>query len=172
MSARSNEERHAEPTVDPAHFLPATLTKWPGFLLAWVADIGGQLYARSLRSIGVKSQHLGILTLLESDGPMVQARIGDRLSIVKPAIVGLLNEMEALGLVARRAHPTDRRAFEVHLLDAGRERLRSAEAISAAVTDDFFAALAPEERQLFHQFLSRLAVSNIGKLAQDHRPEE
>jgi DNA-binding MarR family transcriptional regulator len=74
-------------------------------------------------------------------------------------------------VVARRAHPTDRRAFEVHLLDAGRDRLRSAEAISEAATGEFFAALTPEERQLFHQLLLRLAVSNVGKLAHDRKEE-
>ncbi len=154
---------------EPAALLPTALTKWPGFALAWVADLGGRHYARSLRSLGVKPQHLGILTLLASEGPLVQARIGDRLSIVKPAIVGLLNEMEALGLVERRAHPTDRRAFEVHLCDLGRQRLGEAEAVNRAVTEEFFGALNAEERDLLHRLLLRLAASNAAKLAP---PEE
>lgn len=140
--------------------LPQGLVQWPGFLLAWVADMAGETYARSLAPLRIKPHHLGILTLLESEGPLVQARIGDRLTIVKPVIVGLLNELEALRFVERRPHPTDRRAFEIHLLDAGRQCIREAEGISQAVTASFFRDLTHEEQQTLYQLLRRLASSN------------
>lgn len=137
--------------------LPEDLTGWPGFTLAWAADEAGRLYAGMLATLGIKPQHLGVLTLLEAEGPMVQARIGDRLSIVKPAVVGLLNELEAMNLVERRPHPTDRRAFEVHLLEAGKQRVREAEDVSRRATEVFFAELEPEELRALHEMLTRLA---------------
>ena len=145
---------------DGAPFLPESLVRWPGFLLAWVAALAGEAYAQRLAPLGIKAQHLGILTLLASEGPLVQARIGDRLTIVKPLVVGLVNELEARGFVERRPHPTDRRAYEVYLLPAGEECMHAAEAISRSATAAFFGALSPDEQATLYQFLWRLAQSN------------
>ena len=153
---------------DPAAApLPESLTRWPGFLLAWVADMGGRLYAQALAELGIRPQHLAILTLLDAEGPMVQARLGDRLTIVKPAVVGLVNELEAMALVQRRPHPHDGRAFEVYLMASGKERIRDAEAVSYQITEAFFSDLSQEERQVFERLLTRLASSNARKNVQE-----
>jgi DNA-binding MarR family transcriptional regulator len=146
--------------------LPESLNKWTGFLLAWVTGVGARFYEEALTRVGIKPTHLAILTLLESEGPMVQARLSDRLSIFKPAMVGLLNELETLGLVQRRPHPSDQRAFEIHLLEAGEQRIHDAEAVSRAATAQFFASLASEEQQVFHALLVRLATSHSKKSPQ------
>ncbi|MDP4511385.1 MarR family transcriptional regulator [Nonomuraea sp. G32] len=59
-----------------------------------------------------------MLTQLQN-GPLVQARLSERLSVFKPVVVTLVNELEAMGLAERRPHPRDRRAVQVHLLPAG-----------------------------------------------------
>lgn len=152
--------------------LPESLLQWPGFLLAWVAEMAGDGYARALAPLGIKPQHLGILTLLASEGAMVQARIGDRLTIVKPVIVGLINELEARRFVERRPHPTDRRSFEIHLLPLGRQCIQDAEAASKAVTATFFSTLTRDELKLFNQFLRRLAESNLSAPSGPASPSE
>ncbi len=144
----------------PPWHLPDDLVRWPGFALSWAAEEGGQFYAQALVPLGITARHLGILTILEAEGPMVQARIAERLSVVKPALVALLNELEAKGLVARRAHPTDKRAFAVHLLEEGRKRIREAQTVSQATTDTFFGVLSAEERRTLHDLLLRLAASS------------
>lgn len=136
---------------------PVALARWTGFLLAWVAATGGQHYGKALSGLGLKDQHLGVLVLLQ-DGPMVQARLSERLGVFKPVMVSLVNDLEAMGLVVRRRHPTDRRAVKVHLLEAGEQRIREAERVSARVSDDFFGVLTPEERRTFHALLTKLAT--------------
>jgi DNA-binding MarR family transcriptional regulator len=137
--------------------LPIELTASTGFMLAVVADAATRDYGAALQRVGIAPHHLGILTLLQSEGPLVQARIGDRLQIVKPTIVGLVNDLERMGLVERRAHPRDGRAFEVHLLEAGRRRVLEASAVSKAATAAFFGVLQRDEQRTFHELLSRLA---------------
>ena len=161
-ASRAKPSKNIQPSHDQ-HLspepLPDSLTQWPGFMLAWVADMAITEYTQALASIQLKPHHLGILTLLQSEGAMVQARLGDRLSIVKPLIVGLVNELEAMGLVERRPHPSDGRAFEVHLLEAGVERIQEAESVSRSATSTFFGALKPAEQRSFQQMLARLASS-------------
>jgi DNA-binding MarR family transcriptional regulator len=135
---------------------PEALARWTGFLLSWVAASGGEHYGRALESVGLKAQHLGVLVLLEG-GPMVQARLSERLGVFKPVMVTLVNELEAMGLVRRRAHPRDGRAVEVHLLPAGVNRIREAERVSERASEEFFAVLTHQERQAFHGLLAKLA---------------
>ncbi len=136
---------------------PEALARWTGFLLSWVAASGGEHYGRALGSVGLKAQHLGVLVVLEAGGPMVQARLSERLQVFKPVMVTLVNELEAMGLVERRGHPRDRRAVEVHLLPAGTKRIREAERVSQRASEEFFAVLTKEERQAFHALLAKLA---------------
>jgi DNA-binding MarR family transcriptional regulator len=141
---------------DSARQPPRTLARWTGFLLSWVAASGGAHYGRALASLGLKAQHLGVLVLLE-EGPLVQARLSERLGVFKPVMVTLVNELEAMRLVERRAHPRDKRAVEVHLLPAGARRIREAERVSERASDEFFSPLTPRERQTFHDLLAKLA---------------
>jgi DNA-binding MarR family transcriptional regulator len=135
---------------------PAELARWTGFLLAWVAASGGVHYERALDSVGLTAQQLGVLVLLR-DGPLVQARLSERLNVFKPVMVTLVNELEAMGLVARRAHPSDRRAVLVHLLPAGTRRIREAERVSERASEEFFAPLTARQRQTFHHLRTTLA---------------
>jgi MarR family transcriptional regulator, lower aerobic nicotinate degradation pathway regulator len=135
---------------------PQRLRRWTGFLLAWVAAAGGQHYARALASIGLKTHHLGVLVLL-SDGPKVQARLSERLGVFQPAMVTLVNDLEAMGLVRRQPHATDRRAVEVHLLPAGEQRIAQADEVSRRASDEFFAPLTAAQRRTFHELLAKLA---------------
>lgn len=91
---------------------------------------------------------------------MNQNRLAKRTRIDKAPLVGLLNALETQGLVERRPHPSDRRAFAVHLTQAGTAKLAAAEEVNAEVTARFFAPLVPAERQTLHDLLTRLATSH------------
>ncbi|WP_181781749.1 MarR family winged helix-turn-helix transcriptional regulator [Pseudonocardia pini] len=136
--------------------VPESLGRWSGFLLSWVAATADEHYTRALAEIGLTPQQLGVLTLLR-EGPAKQARLSERIGVFKPVMVPLVNDLAARGLAERRPHPTDRRAVEVHLLPAGEERVREAEAVSGRVSDEVFAALTPAERETFHALLVKLA---------------
>jgi DNA-binding MarR family transcriptional regulator len=135
---------------------PGRLRHSTGFLLAWVAADSSEHYARALASVELKAHHVGVLSLLQ-DGPMPQSRLSERLSIFKPVMVAVLRDLEEQGLVQRQPHPTDGRALVVHLLPAGRRRLKVVEEASRRATDEFFAPLTTRERRTFHDLLAKLA---------------
>ncbi|BDP43845.1 hypothetical protein DAETH_38140 (plasmid) [Deinococcus aetherius] len=140
--------------------LPASLARWTGYALFWVTDLAGQLYAAGMARIGLQPPHVAILQILSDEGPMNQNRLAKRTRIDKAPLVGLLNALETQGLVERRPHPSDRRAFAVHLTQAGTAKLAAAEEVNAEVTARFFAPLVPAERQTLHDLLTRLATSH------------
>lgn len=140
--------------------MPECLSRWTGFVLCWVANLGSQFYETAIAPLQLVPGQLAILTLLESDGAIVQARLGKRLRIDKATMVGLLNDLEQQGLVERRPHAHDRRAFEIHLLDLGRQRIQAAEEVSIAAMKQFFGALSEDEQQTLHSLLVRLATNS------------
>ncbi|NNJ06205.1 winged helix-turn-helix transcriptional regulator [Streptomyces sp. PKU-MA01144] len=135
---------------------PEALTKWTGFLLNWVAAHAREAYERVVAQVGLKPQHLGVLTHIQH-GPMIQARLSDRLRVFKPVMVTLVNELEAMGLAERRPHAGDRRAVEVHILAAGLDKIREVDSLSEQASAEFFSPLTPQEQQTLHGLLTKLA---------------
>jgi DNA-binding MarR family transcriptional regulator len=141
--------------------IPECLSQSTGFVLHWVSKLAEQIYTNAVATIGLRPYQVAILQMLEAEGAMVQARLSDRLHIDKATMVTLLNELEQQRLVERRPHPSDRRAFEIHLLEAGQQRVREAEQVSVVATKQFFSALSPIEQQTLHELLSRLATNYV-----------
>lgn len=143
--------------------LPECLGHWTGFVLHWVTELGSQFYARAMASLNLRPLQVGILQLLAAEGAMVQARIGEKLRVDKATMVTLLNGLEEQGLVERRPHMSDRRAYEIHLLEAGKQRLQAAEKLSVEAAQQFFSALTPQEQQTLNELLRRVATSNVSR---------
>jgi MarR family transcriptional regulator, lower aerobic nicotinate degradation pathway regulator len=140
--------------------MPECLSRWTGFVLCWVSNLGSQFFEATLAPLHLRPGQLGILSLLESEGAMVQARLSERLRIDKATMVSLLNDLQQQGLIERRPHLTDRRAFEIHLLESGRQRIQQAEQVGEIASQRFFGVLSPEEQQTLHHLLVRLATSS------------
>ena len=58
--------------------------------------------------------HLNVLTMLEANGPLSMSKLADALDISVASATGVVDRMEARGLVKRRRHPDDRRVVLVH----------------------------------------------------------
>jgi DNA-binding MarR family transcriptional regulator len=65
--------------------------------------------------------HLNVLTLLEASGPMPMGRLAEQLDISVASITGVIDRMEAKGLVERRRDSEDRRVILVHPGKGGRK---------------------------------------------------
>lgn len=136
--------------------LPPAMRAFLGFRLAWVAARSGEYYARALAATGLDAHQLGVLSILAAEGALTQARLSERIQVFKPVMVTIINALEAHQLVERRPHPTDRRAFLIHLLPAGEQRLRDAERVSAHANAEFFAPLSAREREQLEALLAKL----------------
>src|SRR4051794_6991604 len=88
-----------------------------------------------LTPLGLRPRHLIALTVLRDSGGSTQQALSTTLTIDRANVVGLLNELEADGLVERRRSPEDRRRHLVQLTDAGAQLLAKAEFALAGVED-------------------------------------
>ena len=139
--------------------LPEALTSITGFMLYWVTGLAGGFYARAVATVGLEPQQVAALQLLTMEGPMVQARLAERLRINKATMVGILNGLEAQGLVERRPYAGDKRALEIHPTDSGREKAEAVARVNREADLIFFSPLSSDEQKTFHTLLSKLATS-------------
>ncbi len=110
---------------------------------------------------GLRPRHLVALTLLRDHGAATQQALAEALRLDPSNLVGLLNDLEARGLVTRRRDPDDRRRHIVELAPAGLTTLHGAEQRLAAVENKVLGALTVDERCTLHALLIRAAGGQL-----------
>lgn len=95
------------------------------------------------------------LTILRENTGCTQQALAGLLSMDRTNLVGLLNDLETEGLIARRRDADDRRRHLVELTADGETKLAQAEAAMAAAEDDVLGALDAGERDQLHDLLQR-----------------
>lgn len=111
----------------------------------------------AMAPLGLRPRHLVTLTLLRDGGAVPQQALAATLRIDRTNLVGLLNELEADGLVERRRSPEDRRRHVVALTGEGADRLAAAEDALGAAEDEVLGALGPDDRETLAALLRRAA---------------
>lgn len=111
-----------------------------------------------LAPLGLRPRHLVALTVLRDLHGSTQQALSSTLMMDRANVVGLLNELEADGLVERHRSPEDRRRHIVSLTDPGIRRLAAAEFALAGAEDDVLGALDPAQRDTLYELL-RIAAA-------------
>jgi DNA-binding MarR family transcriptional regulator len=142
--------------------LPPALTRWPAYLLTFVADHATDRFERALAADGLKARHISVLAVVDAEGAMSQRALGRRLRIDKSPLVGVLDDLEHGGYAERRRSPRDRRIQEIHLTESGRHILRRAEKLADRENERVFAVLDEEERNQLQAMLLRVAERQAG----------
>jgi DNA-binding MarR family transcriptional regulator len=89
--------------------------------------------------------------------PMSMGELAAALGIDPPNATVVVDDLEALGLVRRRPHPTDRRAKVVEATRKGKEMARKAEAI-LATPPPALSALSTEDLEALRRILGSVAA--------------
>jgi DNA-binding MarR family transcriptional regulator len=102
-----------------------------------------------LREQGLTRARAELIWRLLQQGPMTQQALSQALRCTPRNVTGLVDALQAAGLVTREAHPTDRRATLVRLTEQG---------LSAAAT------WQGHYHQLATQLFSDLAAADLSHL--------
>jgi DNA-binding MarR family transcriptional regulator len=147
-------------TVSATPGLPTSLTHWPGYLMSFIAEHATERFERGLEVAGIRSRHASVLVVIDAEGPMSQRALGRRLRIDKSPMVGVVDDLERLGLAERRRRRTDRRVQAIHLTAKGRAVLRETVfPLADEENERTFRTLDEDERALLQALLLRVADS-------------
>jgi DNA-binding MarR family transcriptional regulator len=132
----------------------------PGYLANHAARVFNRLVDTALRPYGLSLSLIGPIMLLSWKGPMLQRDLVRSSAVKQPAMVALLDRLEAMALIRRSPSSTDRRAAMVELTSKGQEAaLRGRDALLAANAkglEGFSSKDAATLIQLFQRLIDNL----------------
>ncbi|WP_169739980.1 MarR family winged helix-turn-helix transcriptional regulator [Actinospica robiniae] len=127
------------------------------FLLSRLGFEVGRELGHALAGLGLEVRHFGLLRLLADRKGHSQRALGAMLRITPNRMVALIDDLESRGLIERRPHPADRRAYAVTLTGAGSALLDQALQAALDLEVRTCRPLEAEEREQLLGLLRKLA---------------
>ncbi|MGV9800156.1 MarR family winged helix-turn-helix transcriptional regulator [Mycobacterium sp. NPDC003449] len=128
------------------------------FLLSQLGVYIAGDFVERLAPHGVGPRTYAVLMALTADDGQSQRQLSERLGIHRNAMVTVVDKLEEQGLVVRKPHPADRRAFAVTLTAGGRELLPVLDAQARDEEEQVAAVLTPDERASLLALLQRVSA--------------
>jgi DNA-binding MarR family transcriptional regulator len=129
------------------------------FLLSQLGAHLADDFQRRLAPLGVEPRAYAVLLALADRDGQSQRDLSARLGIHRNVMVTLIDGMEGQGLVTRRPHPGDRRAFAVTLTKKARDLLPALDEQGRAQEDALTAPLSDAERATLRAQLQRISAA-------------
>lgn len=131
----------------------------PGHLIRRMNQISTGLFQDRMAALGfdLTPVQFAALATLRDRPDVDQATLAGLIAHDRATIGGVLDRLQAKGLVDRRTDPADRRARLVRLSDAGAALLARVLPHVAALQDAILAGLSPQERAVFAALAARVA---------------
>lgn len=113
---------------------------------------------RELAKLGLSRARAEVIWRLHRGGPVTQRALSEALHCTPRNVTGLVDALEETGLVARRKHPTDRRATLVTPTEAGTNLAQSWDSGYRQLASDLFDDLSEDEVESFLAGLERIVA--------------
>ena len=129
------------------------------FLLSQLGSYVSDDFKRRLAPLDAHPRTNAVLVALAGTDGQSQRQLSARLGLHRNVMVSLIDTLEEQGLVQRKPHPDDRRAFAVTLTDKARELLPALDEQSNAMEGEVTSVLTADERAALLDMLQRVSAS-------------
>ncbi|WP_045837408.1 MarR family winged helix-turn-helix transcriptional regulator [Hyphomicrobium sp. 99] len=127
-----------------------------GFLLHGCARLLRKRFEQNSQGTGLTLPQWKVLVYLSSNEGINQAGLADLLDVEPITLGRSLDKLQALKLIERRPHPTDRRSWLLHLLPAADEKIQLAKVIGDATRAEAFKGISDADREHLLKTLQRM----------------
>ncbi|TWI61235.1 DNA-binding MarR family transcriptional regulator [Pseudoduganella lurida] len=131
----------------------------PGYLANHAARVFNRMVDARLREHGITLALVGPLLLLSWKGAMLQRDMVRASAVKQPAMVALLDKLEAMALIERSVLASDKRAATVRLTEAGSAAAAMGRRVLIEVNALGVAGMSAEEAAVLVGLLGRLIAS-------------
>lgn len=112
-----------------------------------------------LERFNLTSSQYHVLRHLGEQGVLKSGNLATLLDVTPGNLTGILDRLEAAGLIQRERDPQDRRGWQLSLTPEGQKLYRKAVPSTRTQVQEMFAGLAPQEIATLHDLASRLLSS-------------
>lgn len=145
------------PAVDLGH-LPGLI----GYMLRRAQLAVFQSFAQTYSELGIRPAQYAALTVIERNPGLKQKDVSAALGIKRANFVAMCDELETLGLAARRPIPADRRSYALHLTRKGRALMKTLHAANRQHEMRLIEQIGEEGRDRLIVLLTALAATGNG----------
>jgi DNA-binding MarR family transcriptional regulator len=121
-----------------------------------LAGLLGEYMERGLADRRLTRARAEVIWRLQRDGPVTQRALSQALRVTPRNVTGLLDALETGGFLARRPHPSDRRAVLVTLTRRGKAAATALEADHRRFAEELFAGTGDAELTRFGRSLEQI----------------
>ena len=119
---------------------------------------------RTLKPFGLRMVTFSALSVIGENPGLSQAQLAAALSIERPNLVVLVDDLEQAGLITRDRLATDRRAYALNLTPEGAQRLKEATRAATAHDARMTGALSKADRAHLLDMLGAIERAGEGPI--------
>lgn len=138
------------------------------FLLTKAQQTVLQYFRARLAVFDITPVQYGILNCLWSEESQTPTQIAQKLCLDGSTITGILDRMEAKGLLVRTPDPEDRRAIRVVLTERGLQLMEPLNEVISSTNKDVLKIFTEEEQALLKNFLERISQNKFAPPSSSH----
>jgi DNA-binding MarR family transcriptional regulator len=143
----------------------AVMTESTEESVSWLLNYAGRLATRrttsKLQTHGITPPQWAVLAqLVEQDGQSLSG-LGAKALFDGPTMTGIVDRLEAGGLVSRRRDSSDRRVINLYLSPEGRELMTKLPEVSKLTDAEIVSGLTPKEVACFVGTLRRIIAQHV-----------
>lgn len=127
-----------------------------GFLLAKAYQRACVIFKEEFEAYDLTPQQFGLLGFLWQEDGITQAELSAKSQIDRTTMGGLIDRLEKEGLVVRRSHPDDRRAYRICLTQKGKALEPELTPLAARAQQNLIAKLDQQEVETLKSLLEKI----------------
>lgn len=127
-----------------------------GFLMHDVSRLRRVLFDSMMKPTGVTRSQWWVLAHLSRQDGMAQTDLAEMLDLGKAALGGIVDRLEANGLVTRYPDPIDRRMKRIHLTPSGKQTIKEMRVLSHDLSEQILEGLSHDERLALYENLMKV----------------
>ena len=128
--------------------MPKTDEDWEirfDFLLHDCARLRRVVIDETFKPLNVTRSQAWLLAYLSRSDGATQSALAEQMNLGKVAVGGLVDRLEANGMIERRAHPNDRRVNNIFLTDTGRKVVQGMRKLTLTANKDMLQGIKMKE---------------------------
>ena len=115
-----------------------------------------EVFLQRMAPYGLRPVDFSVLSVIHHNPGVTSRQLCAALNLLPPNLVGLIQSLQARGLIEKKPHPHDGRAFGLHPTAAALELMTQAEVTARALEADCARKLQPDERETLLQLLQKI----------------
>ncbi|MFN5178730.1 MarR family winged helix-turn-helix transcriptional regulator [Limnohabitans sp.] len=115
-----------------------------------------EVFLQRMAPYGLRPVEFSVLSVILHNPGVTSRQLCTALNLLPPNLVGLIQDLQARGLISKHPHPHDGRAFGLHPTAQGKALMVQAEATAQTLEAEQLERLTPAQRKTLLQLLQKI----------------